>query len=70
MTLDLTIFADSATAARAGYERILQNFLEKPWGLDVERRQTSALDGDKGIAIQGLGFIVDVSKVQSEEDWS
>lgn len=70
VTLDLTIFADSATAARAGYESILQRFLEKPWGLDVERRQTSALDGDKGIAIQGLGFIVDVSKVQSEEDWS
>lgn len=70
VTMDLTIFADSATTARAGYERLLQSFQDKHWGLEVERRQTKALEGDKGIAIQGLGFIVDASKVQSEEDWS
>jgi hypothetical protein len=60
--LDLSFFADSQTVATENYENFRMSLKQKAWCLEVSERETKALDGGKGISIEGLIIKVDVSK--------
>jgi len=64
VTLDLSIFADSDTAAIRDYEDWLAKVQAQAWCTNIDQRATTPLDNGKGISTSGLKISIDPSKAE------
>lgn len=67
LRLDITFFGESSNQATIRFERLQRDLRAEPWCVSVEARTTKPLENGKGISIDGLEIVLDLTKAVDEE---
>lgn len=62
VTLDADFFGESSLEATRAYNQLESQFKSQSWCLEFEGKSSKALEGDKGIQVDGLTIQVNVDK--------
>lgn len=62
VAFDVSFLSDDPIGATRDYESFKSRLAEQPWHVEFESRPSTTLEDSKGIFLQGIAVIVDVSK--------
>jgi hypothetical protein len=67
ITMDADFFGESSYEATRAYNQFESLIKAKPWCMEFQGKSSKALDGDKGIQVDGLNIQINVDRLQPEE---